>query len=65
MRMDLNRVRNQPSAAEILSHIDEDSLSRILKVSFAWSEQKNYYYDFGSSRRCTAKRSRLKKLPEQ
>ena len=38
--MDLNRVRNQPSAAEILSHIDEDSLSRILKVSFAWSEQK-------------------------
>lgn len=34
MRMDLNRIRNQPSAADILSHIDEDSLTRILKVIF-------------------------------
>jgi len=32
MRMDSTRLTRQPSAAEILANVDEDSLSRILKV---------------------------------
>lgn len=32
MRMDQNRVDNQPSAADILAHIDEGSLVRVLKT---------------------------------
>lgn len=32
MRMDQNRLENQPSAKDILANIDEDSLCRILKV---------------------------------
>lgn len=32
MRMDQDRLANQPSAKDILAHIDENSLARILKV---------------------------------
>jgi receptor-type tyrosine-protein phosphatase gamma len=32
MRMDQNRLENQPSAKDILANIDEDSLARVLKV---------------------------------
>lgn len=32
MRMDSNRLSHQPSAAEVLASIDEDSLAQILKV---------------------------------
>ena len=32
MRMDQNRLENQPSAADILAHIDETSLARVLKT---------------------------------
>lgn len=32
MRMDCNRQENQPSAADILANIDENSLARVLKI---------------------------------
>lgn len=43
MRMDLDRI-NQPSAAEILANIDEDSLVRVLKVIFLRNGQRIYFF---------------------
>lgn len=38
MRMDKNRIPDQPSAADVLARIDESDLARILKV---YGEEKN------------------------
>lgn len=37
MRMDGNRFPDQPTAADVLEHIDEEHLARVLKVTTFYS----------------------------
>lgn len=36
MRMDGNRFPDQPTAAQVLEHIEEEDLARVLKVNFGF-----------------------------
>lgn len=46
MRMDGNRFPELPTAAQVLQHIEEDDLARIIKVSKFWERNQGEIFAY-------------------